>query len=632
MKWKPVFNNVALLVLHAGILAGIGVSFQCVANDDYKQGSDYAHQVQGQGTNSLTGFKPADVLPNYTSNPKETGYYGGVKGGDTGAMVNEGNQALGTSDTGKTITDSVLNNPKEPISKDAPFISGGKKVEQDAEEITKGTGEECGKGYMHQTVITSHFCERDLATQQYCDRPVTIGGHYETEYEDKSAHMGRSSIRWWREGNRVRGEFVAPFTGTLNSASFNYEVLNELHTFSYPIKIDLFGTSISYGRNDWGRRDVSAPGFAITEGQPVTLFITIDPGGQLDSFLDALVRTLNGNSQWGVLFDLDFSARTSKQVWKPSTSVEDSCPLAQDPDAVKINTVCSEPGGERTVVVDGIAHAVYSDCWKFTDTYRVNEETLGSCAVYANDTACTVAARTCAYGDESGACVHENVTYSCEKQVSAEGMMCGGDFFCTDGACELTRTGKNNMFQKAISQLAAVAAAGDDVAALNGIDVRAFTGKPQSCRKAAAGFSNCCKDSGWGNSVGLAHCDSEEKALGKAKEKKLVVDVGEYCSRKVLGVCLQRKRSYCLFDSKLAQIVQQQGRQWQLGIGFGGAKNPDCRGITIDELQRINFENLDFANFYDDLMNGTSVPDDGKLLERVKQQIQDRLNNASDKK
>jgi conjugal transfer mating pair stabilization protein TraN len=47
------------------------------------------------------------------------------------------------------------------------------------------------------------------------------------------------------------------------------------------------------------------------------------------------------------------------------------------------------------------------------------------------------------------------------------------------------------------------------------------------------------------------------------------------------------KRSYCQFDSKLAQIVQQQGRNGQLHIGFGGASSPDCRGITVAELQGL---------------------------------------------
>ncbi len=93
-------------------------------------------------------------------------------------------------------------------------------------------------------------------------------------------------------------------------------------------------------------------------------------------------------------------------------------------------------------------------------------------------------------------------------------------------------------------------AAGKDVAALNGVDVRAFTGQAKFCKKAAAGYSNCCKDSGWGQDIGLTKCSSDEKALAKAKSNKLTVSVGEFCSKKVLGVCLQKKRSYCQFDSE----------------------------------------------------------------------------------
>ncbi|WP_123004895.1 conjugal transfer protein TraN [Escherichia coli] len=128
--------------------------------------------------------------------------------------------------------------------------------------------------------------------------------------------------------------------------------------------------------------------------------------------------------------------------------------------------------------------------------------------------------------------------------------------------------------------------------------------------------------------IGLAKCSSDEKALAKAKSNKLTVSVGEFCSKKVLGVCLEKKRSYCQFDSKLAQIVQQQGRNGQLRISFGSAKHPDCRGITVDELQKIQFNRLDFTNFYEDLMNNQKIPDSGVLTQKVKEQIADQLKQA----
>lgn len=166
---------------------------------------------------------------------------------------------------------------------------------------------------------------------------------------------------------------------------------------------------------------------------------------------------------------------------------------------------------------------------------------------------------------------------------------------------------------------------------MNDVNVRAFTGKPVECRMAIAGFNNCCKDSGWGQGIGLAHCDSEEKALGKAKEKLLTVYVGTYCSKKVLGVCLQKKKAYCQFDSKLAQIVQAQGRKGQLGIGFGSGKHPDCRGITVEELQALRFDRMDFSNFYSDLNAGTTIPSDSELAERVKEQVASALQQSAGK-
>lgn len=75
-------------------------------------------------------------------------------------------------------------------------------------------------------------------------------------------------------------------------------------------------------------------------------------------------------------------------------------------------------------------------------------------------------------------------------------------------------------------------------------------------------------------------------------------------------------------------LVQQQGRNGQLRISFGSAKHPDCRGITVDELQKIQFNRLDFTNFYEDLMNNQKIPDSGVLTQKVKEQIADQLKQA----
>lgn len=148
-------------------------------------------------------------------------------------------------------------------------------------------------------------------------------------------------------------------------------------------------------------------------------------------------------------------------------------------------------------------------------------------------------------------------------------------------------------------------------------NIKIFTGKTLKCRKTTAGYNNCCSDSGWGQNIGLAGCNNQEKELGGAKQKGLAISVGEYCSKDVLGVCVEKKRSYCVFNSKLAKIVQKQGRKDQLNIGFGSKKNPNCRGLTLEEFEQINFDIINFNEFYNDLNNQIDIPTEEALKNKV---------------
>ena len=178
-----------------------------------------------------------------------------------------------------------------------------------------------------------------------------------------------------------------------------------------------------------------------------------------------------------------------------------------------------------------------------------------------------------------------------------------------------------------MAKLAGLASAAEDAkGASSAIDVKVFTGKAMRCRKAFAGFSNCCKDSGWGQSAGLASCDDEEKAIGKAKAKKITVSVGERCDRQVLGACIQKSQVYCVFDGKLARIIQEQGRRDQLGVKFGSGDSPNCRGMTEKELERINFDKINFSDFYEDLIKNQKVPDTSTQIQLIKDRIAAQVN------
>ena len=91
-------------------------------------------------------------------------------------------------------------------------------------------------------------------------------------------------------------------------------------------------------------------------------------------------------------------------------------------------------------------------------------------------------------------------------------------------------------------------------------------------------------------------------------------------------MCVQKSQVYCVFQGKLARIIQEQGRRDQLGVSFGSGDNPDCRGITVDELQHVDFDRVNFSDFYEDLMNNQTVPDTSAQVKQIKDRIAAQVN------
>ncbi|MGS4743675.1 type-F conjugative transfer system mating-pair stabilization protein TraN [Citrobacter farmeri] len=591
------------------------------ADAQYRAGADFARQVQGQGESSLKNFNPSASIPNYTASPGEKKYYGGVTATGDGALKADGTTGWTTNEATKAVTDSFVNNPKEPISPDAPFIKASQDVQSRADTIIGKTGQtQCEAQNISRSEFTNYTCERDLLVEQACTRTASITGHYEDTSETKQIVIQSQNISFASSEAGYTGTWTAPVTGKVVAATATYS-WNKRLAFSNPnwfMRVTTPFGLISMD-NDTGSLALSS-GMQLKKGAGMVFSIRTRRNNPTT---DSIWKHSNMRYSFTVTLQIEIPAKK----WVPDVVWNESCPFSKSEGTLK-KTECIEPGSTKTVVVDGVSYPVTQACWKYKDTYMTQAADNGTCKTYMNNPACTLASRTCAFTAEDGSgCLHEYATYSCETRTSGQVMICGGDTFCLDGDCERAQNGKNNDFAPVVSALAALAAAGKDVAAINSVNVRAFTGSAKFCKKFAAGFSNCCKDGGWGQDVGLARCSSEEKALGKAKENKLTVSIGEFCSKKVLGVCLEKKRSYCQFNSKLAQIVQQQGRNGQLHIGFGKASSPDCRGITQTELQQIKFDKLDFSNFFDDLQKNKKIPDNDTLTKRVREEIAAQLKN-----
>ncbi|EGL4350254.1 type-F conjugative transfer system mating-pair stabilization protein TraN [Salmonella enterica] len=603
-----------ILPLILSLVAGMA---RADSNSDYRAGSEFAHQIQGQGSSSIQAFKPQESIPGYNANPDETKYYGGVTAGGDSGLKNDGTTQWATGETGKTITESFMNRPRDILSPDAPFIETGRDVVKRADSIVGNTGQQCSAQQINRSEFTNHTCERDTTVEEYCTRTAGITGDWKETTVVKTYTL--TAFNFSRAGKQVVFSVSVPEAGIISSASLHVSTQNYLWNSRAGFMNSTFNMTWSSTIPLRG-----AAGMTLSKGQSLSGSSCSGNGNCTGSLDD---RIFNEMVSGRTTFTLTLVMQVKDREWIPRVEWVESCPFNK-PEGVLKGTECTDPGGTKTGVMEGKPWSLTQSCWAYRDKYVTQSADNGSCQAYVDNPACTLAARQCAFYSDAGACLHEYATYSCESKTSGKVMVCGGDVFCLDGECDKAQSGKSNDFGEAVSQLAALAAAGKDVAALNGVDVRAFTGEAKFCRKAAAGFSNCCKAGGWGQDVGLAKCNSEEKALAKAKKNRLTVSVGEFCAKKVAGVCLEKKRSYCQFDSKLAQIVQQQGRNGQLHISFGSSKHPDCRGITVDELQNIKFDQLDFTSFYDDLMNNQKIPDSGVLTQKVKEQIADQLKQA----
>lgn len=176
---------------------------------------------------------------------------------------------------------------------------------------------------------------------------------------------------------------------------------------------------------------------------------------------------------------------------------------------------------------------------------------------------------------------------------------------CGAGECDNTQIEVSDDINEGIVRLGSVSESANEVrvnqipSGVPGI----FRGDVVDCKKYALGIRDCCTDSGWGSWV--VHCPAHLQALQKAKSENRVVYLGKYRKHK-LDIDLHH--TFCVFPTRLAGLLQMQGRANQLHISFGTPKNPICRGITPEELARINFKAIDLSSLTADYKNRMVIP------------------------
>ncbi|MXX11330.1 MAG: hypothetical protein F4201_01490 [Nitrospira sp. SB0677_bin_15] len=203
--------------------------------------------------------------------------------------------------------------------------------------------------------------------------------------------------------------------------------------------------------------------------------------------------------------------------------------------------------------------------------------------------------------------------------------VCGSQLICPDGNCTAdvgqTHTPSTAGFARAASYLSVLQEMTDT---LDTSTLEVFRGENKRCKDNNFGFFTCCQN------PGHSQCNAMERELRIDRDEQRTHYVGRYknCDVRLLFFCALWRdyKSYCTFPSKLARIVVVQGRA-QIGKAYGGPRNPDCSGFTLQELPTIDFESIDLSEYHADVIaeaNAGATPAVVDAVDDIKTKIKDR--------
>jgi hypothetical protein len=321
----------------------------------------------------------------------------------------------------------------------------------------------------------------------------------------------------------------------------------------------------------------------------------------------------------------DYVVDEPKKVEVISESWEDGCRVLEThADSGMCRYVSMARGSPETRTIQG--EPVYRDHWVEDYTYACHGGLKDNCSALKSK-GCRHVTSACIHR-VSDVCTRWEQTYACQHTLprstsyKAKGKKVP---FCLVGDCVDTRYGDNNDMLDALSHLAVLGEAQKDLRAHIGV----FKGQVRGCRKNCTNFRDCCTtEKGWGISIGFSECSGEEKELGEWRHQKRCILVGTHCAEKLLGVCVRKITNFCCFGTKLSRLIQEHGRR-QLGMNFGTAKCPDCRGFTPEELSRLDFSKIDLSELCEDIQKNFKSPDTTTIKQNIGERIQNNMHSIA---
>ncbi|MEP2780819.1 MAG: conjugal transfer protein TraN [Pseudoruegeria sp.] len=312
-------------------------------------------------------------------------------------------------------------------------------------------------------------------------------------------------------------------------------------------------------------------------------------------------------------------------TWDLDCSVGDMC--------VRANRVCT---GEETVeFVDGTA--VTLECSEYSVDYECPVDGyVSACSTFEESDSCSVLSSQCVSTASDGACSLYEDVYQCGSAEGTTETSCESVNVCVNDTCLPVETDPNTDSAQSLAYVGilndmannwyeteAVSGKCDPLAALFGCKDKPdepggilsfFSADEAKCRKSIAGFLNCCKDTGWGVGT-ITDCSDGELALYQAQESERARYTHTYCSSDTLFGCVEKKRVYCVYGSKLALVINSEVQRVQ-DMTF------ECRALTQEEMETVNWDLVDLTPVFDDMVEDLDIPDSDVLIDALQNNIQ----------
>ena len=337
-------------------------------------------------------------------------------------------------------------------------------------------------------------------------------------------------------------------------------------------------------------------------------------------------------------------------------------------DCKRVGSECREKAEWR--IIDG--YKVHKNCWRYEDILECHYTGKNTCGELLEKGCNQMDSKGC-LKEVKGKCVYFNQEYNCQREIELEedqdvssqhgstqdflqDIECESDIPCMDGSCADTSYKSNDELAESMARISVLKDMKDNFK-LKDHDGRYefFRGSVQRCKIDVVGFRNCChlkRDKGWGGAdlLHLWGCSASENQLREERKANKCHYVGKYCAARdpIFNICLEKKESYCCFQSDLVKTIQVQGRK-QLGKVWGESnpEYPDCSGFVEDteddetkagihELSGLKFDEMDFGEVHHKWRNIDDKPDkkasELKDLQREYSRIQEDFESRTSKR